>query len=139
MASRAGFTLIEMLVVLVIIGLMTSLAAPRIASRIDHLRYLSERRQIAQSLNELPRRVRLGGNPLTLTRLVGGETKADSPPALLQLPAGWLLTAEPPLTLSRLGSCTPSTLLLTPPEPNEAVLQLKVAAISCAVSIDHDA
>jgi general secretion pathway protein G len=52
-ASRAGFTLIEMLVVLVIIGLIMALVGPRVLSYLSDSRIKAARLQIASFSNSL--------------------------------------------------------------------------------------
>jgi general secretion pathway protein G len=52
-ASRAGFTLIEMLVVLVIIGLIMGLVGPRVLSYLSDSRIKATRLQIASFSNSL--------------------------------------------------------------------------------------
>jgi general secretion pathway protein G len=52
-ASRAGFTLIEMLVVLVIIGLIMGLVGPRVLNSLADARTKAARLQIASLTNSL--------------------------------------------------------------------------------------
>ena len=46
MARRAGFTLIEIMVVVVILGLLAALVVPRIGSQVDEAKRTTARTQI---------------------------------------------------------------------------------------------
>ena len=47
MARRAGFTLIEIMVVVVILGLLAALVVPRIGSQVDEAKRTTARTQIS--------------------------------------------------------------------------------------------
>ena len=66
--GQAGFTLLEMLVVLFIVGLMAGMVGPRFGAQIERLDRESRARQIEDQLQQLPRRVRLAGRSLILPK-----------------------------------------------------------------------
>ncbi len=93
-ALGRGFTLLEMLVVLAVIGLASALVAPRIAGRLDAIDERDQIRGVADQLRQLPRRVRLEGRELWLTSsppptsAAAAAASADEP--LLQPGTVWL-------------------------------------------------
>ena len=79
--SAAGFTLLEVLFVVFIVGLLTSLLAPRIGASLSSFEAVSQRRLIEDQLLQLPRRVRYIGRGLELPRDQEKKDIGDGAPA----------------------------------------------------------
>jgi prepilin-type N-terminal cleavage/methylation domain-containing protein len=126
----AGFTLIEMLFVLFIVGLLVGLTAPRFAARIDHYEIFSQRQDIEDQLRQLPRRVRFAAKTIKLPDDLGVANLGDGEP-VLRIPAGWTLSFSPSLVISRLGACSASEVQLQSVSMTEAAARYKIAELNC--------
>ncbi len=98
-------TLIEIIVVLLVAGLVVSIALPGLSRVLDTHRVKGERARIIQSLDTLSLRSYTEGRPLVLN--------AGTIP---NLPAGWTLEVPVPVEFAVNGLCTSGTLVLTPPQ-----------------------
>lgn len=127
-----GYTLLEMMVVLVIIGLMTGLVAPRLSSRYESYRNREQLQGVIEQLQLLPRRVRLSGKSMLLSN---AEATEDAP-ALLQLPEGWHLSFVPPLQVSALGTCSGSRAQIDSAQRDSQAVYLSIAPITCALQVE---
>lgn len=94
-----GYTLLEMLVVIALFALATSLVAPMSYRMAASWREASEVNAVLQQLTALSLRARDTGKQLELT---GDPTEADQ---LLELPEGWRLEFPRPLTIRPNGAC----------------------------------
>lgn len=130
-----GFTLLELLFVLFVIGLMVGLIVPRFGPGLDRLQLLSQRQEIEDQLRRLPRRVRLTGRAIELPADLALANLGDGVPPL-GLPAGWQLEFSPPLVISRLGACTASHVHLISELQASASMRYQVAELTCELSDD---
>lgn len=130
--SAAGFTLLEILFVVFIVGLLTSLLAPRIGASLDSFEAASQRRLIEDQLRQLPRRVRYVGRGLELPRDLTKEDIGDGAPAL-RLPEGWAADMQPPLLVSPVGACSATVIRLTRADNPGASARYGVGEISCEI------
>lgn len=128
----AGFTLLEMLFVMFIIGLLTSLMAPRLGGNIDHFEALSQRKALEDQLRQLPRRARYAGRKIELPKDLVVADIGDGGPAL-SLVAGWSLRAEPPLLISPGGACSATVLELVSASDASVTTRYSVADLSCEI------
>jgi prepilin-type N-terminal cleavage/methylation domain-containing protein len=126
----AGFTLIEMLFVLFIVGLLVGLTAPRFAARIDRYEIYSQRQDIEDQLRQMPRRVRSAAKTVELPADLSMSDLGDGEP-VLSMPSGWTISFSPPLVVSRLGACSASEVLLQPVSMTEAAARYKIAELNC--------
>jgi prepilin-type N-terminal cleavage/methylation domain-containing protein len=94
-----GFTLLEMLVVLVILGMAAALVAPPLARTVDRVREAGERDDVLRGIERLPLRVRDGGVALEIA--AGATLPAWDTP----WPAGWRVAAATPLRIEANGFC----------------------------------
>lgn len=101
----------EMLLVMLIVGLLTSLIAPRFADRYARMEHASQRQLIEDQLRQLPRRARLLGHSIQFPDALSLTNLGDSQPPL-SLPAGWHITFEPPLNIGTNGACSATTITL---------------------------
>jgi prepilin-type N-terminal cleavage/methylation domain-containing protein len=129
----SGFTLLEMLFVMFVVGLLVGLIAPRFASRIDAIERFSQRQELEDQLRQLPRRVRLAGRGIELPKDVALANLGDGEP-VLKVPEGWAVGFEPPLMIGVNGACSASSVSLTTPEPKELPSRYRIAELSCELS-----
>ena len=132
--APTGFTLLEMLFVMLIVGLLTSLMAPRLGGNLDHFEALSQRKELEDQFRQLPRRVRYTGRGLELPRDLSLKDIGDGNPAL-RLPGDWKLAVSPVLLISSNGACSPSVLEFISDRDASVTTRYDVAEISCEITI----
>lgn len=109
--GQQGFTLIEILVVLVIAGLLAALAAPAMQRTVGGVERGSQRAALAGEITALAYRAWVEGKPYTL----GGD--AEAPTAYrLSVPAGWQVEFPKPITYAFNGICSGGGLVLHGPD-----------------------
>lgn len=99
-ATPAGFTLLEMVVVLSILGLVTALTAPALLRGIDSWQRKAQFDELVEQVRGLPAQARLGGRPL---RIDDALLASDKTP--LALEPGWTLAVVTPWTVRPNGVC----------------------------------
>lgn len=114
----AGFTLVEMLLVLLIAGLLAGLAVPRLSLMLQRFEIASQRKQILSDIEGLGYRAYVAGRPLVLS----GEPAPDQP---LALPAGWTLKIPAPIRYAENGVCFGGKLTLISPDGLEEAFRLE--------------
>ena len=108
-----GFTLIELVVALAIIGLGLSFVLPRMMAWVDRLAFSTRQQQFEDALAELGNRARRSGRSVVLRSTdLGAHTNEPSP---IELPSSWSLTVEPPIAFRYDGVCTGGKVRLTFP------------------------
>ena len=90
---QRGFTLLELLVVLVLVGMIAGMVGPRFIDLAERLRHRNEWQTLQQRINGLPMEVQLTGRPMALQELPW------------MLPAGWQLKTERPVRYLPNGVC----------------------------------
>lgn len=128
-----GFTLLEMLFVLVVVGLLVGLTVPRFAAGLDQREWIAQRADIEDQLRELPRRVRLNAHPVQLPLDLDMSDMGDGL-APLRLPAGWQIAFTPALEISMLGTCSASKVLLSQEGNPGMNATYQIAPLSCDLS-----
>jgi type II secretory pathway pseudopilin PulG len=97
----AGYTLMELLVILALIGLLASVTLPRLHSGYQSAQRAFEREDVAAQLAALGYRAARERREISLE---------DAPAqGLLQLPEGWRLTPEAPVIYRANGTCAGGT------------------------------
>lgn len=130
---RTGFTLLEMLFVLVVVGLLVGLTVPRFAAGLEQRELIAQRASIEDQLRELPRRVRLIAHPVRFPEDLKLADLGDGL-APLRLPLGWKITFKPDLEISMLGTCSASSVLVTHPENPGMDSSYLITSLSCELS-----
>jgi prepilin-type N-terminal cleavage/methylation domain-containing protein len=125
-----GFTLLEMLLVLFIIGLIVGLTAPRLGAGIDRYELTAQRQDLEDQLRQLPRRVRLAGRSLELPRDAKLANLGDGNPVLVIQPE-WSVTFTPSLVISRMGACSKTEVHLQSSKDSTISMRYKLAELSC--------
>jgi prepilin-type N-terminal cleavage/methylation domain-containing protein len=99
-----GFTLIELVVALAIIGLGLSFVLPRMMAWVDRLAFSTRQQQFEDALAELGSRARRSGRSVVLRSTDLAPNSND--PSPIELPSSWSLTVEPPIAFRYDGVCT---------------------------------
>jgi prepilin-type N-terminal cleavage/methylation domain-containing protein len=132
--THGGFTLIEVVVALAVIGLVAAVAVPEMARRLDTAYRSADLAQVVGSARLLPTRATAMGSELTLDEPSLTRAMADGQPPL-DLPPGWTLKPQQPAPrVGRGGSCTEGSLLLTAPAPVQS-WQLRFREVSCELQV----
>lgn len=109
LAPAHGFSLLELLIVLVLLGLMAALAGPSLHRTYERLVASSERDEVLRQLSQLPLRVRARGKAVVL------PDRSDALGAWLDLPTGWRVHTISPLRIELSGYCHGGRLRLSGP------------------------
>ena len=97
MKPRGGFTLIEMLVVLVILGLTSALVLPKFPAIYEKFKSKSELETFSQSLAVLPLQAYTKQQTIVLNQASANE--------LLKLPSEWEIQIPQPIIYKANGVC----------------------------------
>lgn len=95
-----GFTLLEVIVVLAIMGLVAAVATPAVVRGIDSWRRQAQADAVMDQLRGLPARARAAGRPIEVS---DASLAGESPP--LQVEAGWTLAVPEPWSVQANGVC----------------------------------
>lgn len=95
-----GFSLLELLIVLALLGLMTALVAPRLQRTYEAIASSGERAEVRRQLGRLPRLARIAGEPIVVD-----EGDAAALATVLALPEGWRVIPLEPLRVEANGLC----------------------------------
>lgn len=105
MNQRKGFTLVEVLVVLILLGLTSALVLPKFPAIYDRFKSRGEQDAFFQSLGVLPLKAYTQQQTIILTQATA--------PQLLELPSGWKLLIEKPIVYKANGVCLGGSLSYT--------------------------
>lgn len=119
-----GYTLLEILVVVALLALATSLVAPAGYRMITSWREAGAVDEALQSIGALPLRARAAGHEL----LLPDPTAPDA--VHVELPDGWRLEMHSPLTVRANGACSDAAGIL---HTTRQLIDFRVAAPFCAV------
>ena len=109
-ASTAGFTLIEIVVVMVIVGLLTGIALPRLTALYASVENAGQRRVIQSQIEGLGYFAYANAKPIVLGSSIGGADETGAYP--IQLPHGWQVIVSKPIHYSSQGICGGGTLVI---------------------------
>ena len=121
---QAGFTLLEVLVVLVLVGLLTALAVPNLQRMSQSVEAATRRDAVLADIGALGYRAYVIGQSFELGPATAAQLLLDGNP-VLALPAGWRITAELAVRYSFSGYCAGGTLKLQGPDGTNERLVLQ--------------
>jgi prepilin-type N-terminal cleavage/methylation domain-containing protein len=111
--ADAGFTLIEIVVAIAIVGLALTFVLPRLSGLLDRLGSSMRQQRFEDHLAALGSEARRTGRTVLL-RSTEPQKKPETKPAI-ELPSDWFLVVDPPITFSYNGMCTGGTVRLSFP------------------------
>ncbi len=114
-----GFTLIEILVVLAVMGLLTSIAVPAMQRMAEGYEISTQRAQLLADLNGMSYRAYANGKRVVLT-----DQDSKGSQALI-IPPGWRIQTDKPIVYNFNGLCDGGKLTLIAPDNHEEALQLE--------------
>lgn len=133
-----GFTLLEMLIVLTIVGMAAAMVVPRLVSRLDRISDSLVVAAVGVQLRQLPRRVRLTGVALELSSETWQRRLPDGL-AGIELASPLILVLPNKLQIAANGTCMGGEVQLVRPgaaESSESTLlaTFDYAAITCTLT-----
>ena len=128
--AQSGFTLLEMIVVMAIIGLAAATVVPALGRVVATVRYNGEVQDIANQLGRLAFRAYSSGKPMTLSEDVQKSPKT----AIVEMPSGWSLTIVQPIHFNAMGLCDGGSVSIIAPDGD--VKSVRLAAPDCAIVAD---
>jgi general secretion pathway protein G len=110
-----GFTLVEILVVLVVVGLISGLALPRLIDLPQRIEANNQRKDLLGQIQNLGYRAYTTGASYTLQGQMVRAAVGDSQ-AILDIPEGWKVSVEQPLRYAFNGTCGGGEIAILSPQ-----------------------
>lgn len=126
-----GFTLIEMMAVLVIFGLLTAVALPNFERWYSSTQERVGAGEVAVRLQKLFARAALLGQNFELDAKSASTLLGDGQPAL-DLPKGWVVAPNQHISVPASGYCTPASIEVV---SSAQRVVLDVASGQCEISV----
>lgn len=104
-ARTHGFTLIEILVVMLVMALLAGLVAPNVYRSVHSYELHTQRQTILAQLGEMGYRAYLTGQPVVLDTFSSESANSDENLIKLELPPDWTIETTDPIRFSFTGVC----------------------------------
>jgi prepilin-type N-terminal cleavage/methylation domain-containing protein len=107
-----GFSLLELIIALTIMGLLGALAMPSLIRITDRTRFSLDRQDLERQLDQLPQIAVSQGRNLVLTSTPTNDgtvlppTGAEQDPYPVKVPDGWRITVDAPIRYRYDGTCS---------------------------------
>lgn len=121
---QAGFTLLEMLVVMVLVGLLTALALPNLQRMAQSVEAATHRDALLSDIASLGYRAYVLGQSFDLGPATAAQMLRDGNP-VLALPSGWRIGTDAAVRYSFSGFCAGGALTLHGPDGRSERLVLQ--------------
>jgi general secretion pathway protein G len=131
-----GFTLIEMVVVLALIGLLTAIVVPRLYNALVAVTTRTQLEGLVSQLDLLSYRCFALGVPVQLDEKSMSTVLPDGEP-VLSVPSGWKVAAPRPIHFTLSGFCEGGTVDIT--APDGATFNVRLSAPACRAALETDA
>ena len=131
-SSSRGFTLIEMTVVLVLLGLMSSMVIPSIQRWFDSVQERAQLTEVFTQLQRLASRAALNSETVYVSNSNWKNALSDDLPAL-SLPDGWNISKTDNVVFYHSGSCAHGKLELQSPDGKK--LLIDISAPGCQINV----
>lgn len=124
-----GYTLVEMLVVMAIVGMLTGLVGPSLFKLVQRGERAAQRQSLLSEIQALGYRAYSEGRSIKLDGIVehaepaGGGEDANAPPFLV--PEGWRVQIKNEISYNFNGMCSGGELVLLSPDGDSETLELK--------------
>ena len=105
--AQGGFTLLELIVVMALIGLMLAVAVPSIGRQLNNRAQQSELELIMSELFAMPAKAMYEGRKFEFPETLRGPTTTP-----LNLPKGWVISFTPPLVITAVPACTATSITI---------------------------
>lgn len=128
--AQAGFTLLEMLVVMAIIGLAAATVIPALARVVAAVRHNGEAQDIVDQLGQLAFRAYISGKPIVLSE----EVQKSLTPAIVEMPSGWALSIAQPIHFNAMGLCDGGSVAIVAPDGDVTLVRLAIP--DCAILVE---
>ncbi len=131
-----GFTLIELVVVLALIGLLSAVVVPRLYSALVAVTTRTQLESLLAQLDLLAYRSFALGVPLQLDEKSFAKVLPDGEP-VLAVPDGWRVDTPRPIHVALTGFCEGGRLNIT--APDGASFTVRLSAPTCRAVVETDA
>lgn len=130
-SMNRGFSLLELLVVMAVIGLISALISPNLAAMLSGVERFTLRDGVVSNLAALSFRAFALGQSFDLSETNVNTPLRDGNP-VLTMPTGWRLRADAPIRFYFNGTCSGGAVELV--APNGEIERLRLHAPDCRIS-----